>query len=197
MAATRRRWLKEKHFFFFFLLLLSRGLYILSLNNFNIEGNQCLRSTCITKRSKENVTNVVWKRGSGKVGWKTTTMVGQSLCLPLLPNLYIYIYFSLTCISRFCLQKLVTDFSRNTAFRKKTLLNYLFFFFAKTFLSTGNSPRYERPRDASQFARHFSRLIRYKIPIIIPRDLERRKSACKRQSYLRDKFSIICQIILL
>lgn len=112
--------------------------------------------------------------------------------------IYIYIYFLLTCISRFCLQKLVTDFSRNTAFRKKTLLNYLFFFFfAKTFLSTGNSPRYERPRDASQFARHFSRLIRYKIPIIIPRDLERRKSACKRQSYLRDKFSIICQIILL
>lgn len=125
-------------------------------------------------------------------------MVGQSLCLPLLPNLYMYIYFSLTCTFRFCLQKLVTDFSRNTAFRKKTLLNYLFFFFfAKTFLSTGNSPRYERPRDASQFARHFSRLIRYKIPIIIPRDLERRKSACKRQSYLRDKFSIICQIILL
>lgn len=131
MAATRRRWLKEKHFFFFFLLLLSRGLYILSLNNFNIEGNQCLRSTCIMKRSKENVTNVVWKRGSGKVGWKTTTMVGQSLCLPLLPNLYIYIYFSLTCISRFYLQKLVTDFSRNTAFRKKTLLNYLFFFFSR------------------------------------------------------------------
>lgn len=46
---------------------------------------------------------------------------------------YIYIYFSLTCISRFCLQKLVTDFSRNTAFRKKTLLNYLFFFSRKHF----------------------------------------------------------------
>lgn len=172
----------------------------MSLNNFNIEGNQCLHKPihmyhetiegkcyecCVEKRKRKS-----WLKNADD-GW--TKFVPSSFA----KLVYIYIYFSLTCISRFCLQKLVTDFSRNTAFRKKTLLNYLFFFFAKTFLSTGNSPRYERPRDASQFARHFSRLIRYKIPIIIPRDLERRKSACKRQSYLRDKFSIICQIILL
>ena len=140
MAATRRRWLKEKHFFFFFFFFF-HVVYIyclwiiLTSKEINASFN---RSTCdqlITKRSKENVTNVarVWKRGRRKVGWKTTMMVGQSLCLPLLPNLYIYIYFSLTCISRFYLQKLVTDFSRNTAFRKKTLLNYLFFFFSRKY----------------------------------------------------------------